>query len=142
MSVEEQLANAAEIAEIKKKEYKSRLNLGRMTVTCAGRSSDAELVALLRRLVYMAGDSAAFDTNKLYDGLCRVECAEERIVITRQLREIRTSADEAGVACANGAVMVSVRTFVNNTTTPLLAQAFDAAAVAQRLLGLLRTPRS
>ena len=71
-----------------------------MAVTCAGRAPDAELVALLRRLLDMAGDSAAFDTNKLYDGLCRVECAEERIVITRQLREIRASADEAGVASA------------------------------------------
>ena len=91
-----------------------------MAVTCAGRAPDAELVALLRRLLDMAGDSAAFDTNKLYDGLCRVECAEERIVITRRLMEIRASAGEAGVACASGAVMAAVHTFVRSCTTPLL----------------------
>ena len=110
-----------------------------MSVTCAGRASDAELVVLLRRLLDMTGDSAVFDTNKLYDGLCRVECAEERIVITRQLRQIRASAGEAVVAYASGSVMAVVRTFVRSTTMPLLAQAFDEEAVAQRLLGLLRT---
>ena len=56
-----------------------------MTVTCAGRAPDEDLVALLRRLLDMTSDSAAFDTNKLYDGICRVECPEDCIVITRQL---------------------------------------------------------
>ena len=55
---------------------------------------DKELDDLMRRLEDMAMDDNAsdLDGNKLFDVLCRVECAEERIAITKQLRIIVESA--------------------------------------------------
>ena len=104
-------------------------------MTCA----DEELVALLRRLLDMS--RAPLDTNVLYDGLCKVECAEERIAITRLLELILASAALTARSASGGRearVMTDVKACVHSDTAPCLEGPFDAAVVTQRMLGLAR----
>jgi hypothetical protein len=106
-----------------------------MAVTCG----DTELVALLRKLLDMA--CAPLDTNVLYDGLCQVECAEERIAITRLLQLILASAALTARSASGGRearVMTDVKACVRSDTAPCLEGPFDAAVVTQRMLGLAR----
>ena len=95
-----------------------------MAVTCA----DEELAALLWRLLDMS--RAPLDTNVLYDGLCKVECAEERIAITRLLELILASAAST-VPWAGGdaSAMADVKACVRADTAPCLEGLFDAAVV-------------
>jgi hypothetical protein len=111
----------------------------------AGPAPDAELVALLRRLLDMA--SAPLDKKALYNGLEKVECAEERIAITKMLTLIAESAgvestDHGGARSASAGVMAAVKACVRTDTAPLLQLPFDAAAVAQRMIGLARALRA
>jgi hypothetical protein len=65
---------------------------------------DKELDDLMRRLEDMAMDDNAsdLDGNKLFDVLCRVECAEERIAITKQLRIITRHTSPSQTTLSSG----------------------------------------
>ncbi len=111
----------------------------------AGPAPDAEFVALLRRLLDM--EFAPLDKNALYDGLEKVERAEERIVITKMLTLIAESAgvestDRGGSRSASAGVMTDVKACVCTDTAPLLQLPFDAATVAQRMIGLAHALRA
>jgi hypothetical protein len=94
---------------------------------------DGELIALLHRLEDIAGRETSLDKSELFDVLERVECAEERISVSKLLAGILR-----GARVRDGSVdaMAAVRALVASSIAPLVEAPFDAATVARGLVRL------
>lgn len=101
---------------------------------------DQELVVLLHRLEDIADRETNLDTNELFDVLERVQCAEERICVSKLLAGILKGAREHEPDARDGSAeaMLGVRALVVKSIEPLVAAPFDVAAVTEILLGLAR----
>ena len=100
---------------------------------------DAELVALLHRLEDIAGAEGELDTSLLFNVLERVQCAEERICVSKLLAGILKGAreHEEGAREGSAEAMLGVRALVARSIEPLVVEPFDADAVARGLVLLV-----
>ena len=94
---------------------------------------DPQLVALLHRLEDIACGEAKLDTRQLFDVLERVQCAEERICVSKLLAGILKDAreDKEGTRDGSAKTMAAVRALVVKSIEPLVEAPFDRDAVLE-----------
>lgn len=97
---------------------------------------DPQLVALLRRLEDMAYRQAKLDTSELFNVLEGVQCAEERICVSKLLAQMLKGAREHEEGARDGSAEATapVRALVVRSIEPLVAAPFDVDKVTHGLV--------